>query len=279
MTSGNWTADGVWTESRYTKPQLIRSKSALSSCLAGKTLFFVGSSFTRVMLLGFLEELTGQKQNPSIGSRHPKRFCANLDGYDIETCGWPNSKWWIVERQGRKNKYAIVKEAQYTTSPPHAFPDGPGPNQWMIVFQFKTFVLTPQLDADIVRQAHGYKVNLLILEAGIWGYLPFLGSREEQTRLWLETIQQGYTSSNVIVITDGFHHGMIGPHVVNGSIARKLLADAVARAQFVSFDRTDLLVQASKLPALSESMDSHGYAGSVSNLHIQMLFSFMCNKV
>lgn len=277
MVSGNWTDDGHWDEHYDKSPQLIRKRSLLSACLRGKTLFFAGSSFTRVMILGFLEELTGQTQDSNIGSRHPNRSCANMDGYDIESCGWPGSKWWILQPKG-SGQHDIVQEAAYTTAPPAVFPRGPTDEQWMIVFQFKTFVRTPELDTEIIRQARGYRADLFILETGIWGFLHVLGSEEEQSQSLLHTIRQGYSVNNVIMVTDGFHRGVIGPHMVNGSVARDLLHNAARDAGFIRFDRTDLLFQASKQPALAASMSAHGYAGRVSNLHTLMLFSFMCRK-
>ena len=230
---------------------------------------------TRTMVVGFLEELTGQKQSTHIESRDgDSNSCSNLDGYDIANCGWPRSKWWLVEHK------KLVREAKYTTPPQeaHEFPPAPGPGQWLLVFQFKTFVSTPELDADLIRQAgsSGYKADLLVIETGIWGYLPWLGPVEEQTSTFLRTIQMGYTASNVVVITDGFHQGMIGPHVVNGSVASTALGAESGRMGFIHFDRTMLLHNASLHPDWAESMSSHGYAGAVSNMHALILFSFMC---
>jgi len=262
-----------------TTPLLIRKRSVLASCLSGRTVFFAGSSFARTMVVGFLEELTKQKQSTHIESRDgDSNSCRNLDGYDIANCGWPRSKWWLVERQ-KQGVVVVVDEAKYMTPPQtHEFPPTPGPGQWLIVFQFKTFVSTPELDADLIRQvgSSGYKADLLVIETGIWGYLSWLGSVEEQTSTFLQTIQTGYTASNVIVITDGFHQGMIGPHVVNGSVASTALGAESGSMGFIHFDRTMLLHNASRHPDWAVSMSSHGYAGAVSNMHALILFSFMC---
>ena len=279
MTSGNWTADGTWVAKSYSRNPLIRKRSVLSSCLSRRILFFAGSSFTRVMLLDFLEELTGEVQDPHIGSRHPKKFCSNLDGYDIKTCGWPSSKWWLLGRQAGRAKLHIVKEASFA-SPPTSFPVIPGKDQWMVVFQFKTFVRTPELDTEILRQARGYQADLLVIETGVWGFLPSSNETvEEQSRKWIKSVQEEYTASNVIVMMDGFHYGMIGPHVVHGAVARNSLFNISWDAGFIRFDRTDMLRHAALVPALSDSMAAHGYSGAVSKLHALMLFSFLCNAV
>jgi hypothetical protein len=271
ISSGNWSKDGDWGP----RSHLISKRSILSQCLAKRTLLFVGSSFMRTMLIGFLEELTGRKHNTYIESRHPGKFCGNLDGYDVTACGWPASKWWLVERQGR-NQYTVVKEVKYS-SPPKTFPPEPEKDQWLIVFQFKTFVLTPELDTEVIRQARGYKADLLVLETGIWGFLPWFGSMEFQTETLLKTIREGFTTSHVIFIIDGFHHGMIGPHVVNSSIAAPVLNSVAQQMGLIRFDRTGMLESAHNNPALAESMSRHGYAGAVSNLHTLMLFSLICN--
>jgi hypothetical protein len=148
----------------------------------------------------------------------------------------------------------------------------------LIVFQFKTFVSTPELDAEVIRQTRGYNADLLVLETGIWGFVPKLGSAEHQSRTFLKTMQDGFKASNIIIITDGFHQGMIGPHVVNGSIAASALKTASLDLGCITFDRTKLLHDANSIPLLADSMAKHGYAGLVSNLHALMLFSFICAK-
>ncbi len=284
MISGHWSvhdnsADGGSWIDDSSGGVLIKRRSVLASCLRGKTIFFAGSSFLRVMLLGFIEELTGQQEDPYIASRDPdmRNFpaCKNLDGYDLQRCGWPQSKWWLIGPSSQ-NKYVVIDQLKHTM-PPAIFPDRPNRenNQWLIVFQFKTFVLTPEVDAEIVRQAEGYKADLIVIDTGIWGYLPHLGSILDQTSSFFKTIQRGY-SNNVIAIIDGYHQGMIGPHIVNGSLTRATLIETAARLGFIVFDRTNLLMDtASQQP---ETMTQHGYAGLVSDVHAQMLFSFMCSK-
>lgn len=241
----------------------------VGACLKGRTVYLVGSSHMRTMVLDLLKGMTGREQDMHIASRD--RGCTGLDGFDIKGCGWPQSKVWEMEG-GR-----VVSEEKYV-EPRRLFEDGLSGDAWRLVFQFKTFVDTPELDDMIVRQLNGYKASVVVIEVGIWGWLAYEGGGglDEQARRFLEKIRSGYDGTIVLVV-DGYNYGHVGPHIVNGStIAPVLVRVAQELKDILVFDRTESLVAAGKVERLRESMERHGYAGTVSREHARMLFSFLC---
>lgn len=242
---------------------------ALSRCMVRKTVYFAGSSHTRAMLLPFVERMTGHKQDPNLASRH--KPCTNLDGLDLTHCGWPYSRSWTFDRRGR------LRHEQTFTSPPQFFELLDLFRQdWRIVFQFKTFVSTPELDQEIVRQLEEYEADLLVLEVGIWGWIPIHQDLANHTKILLNTLRSGFDGT-IIMIVDGFNYGPVGPHVVNGSaIAPVLQQIARQYGDVLVFDRTPSLIEASQQPYLHKSMESHGYAGLVADTHLDSLLYFIC---
>lgn len=242
---------------------------ALSRCMARKTVYFAGSSHTRAMLLPFVERMTGHRQDPNLASRH--KPCANLDGLDLTHCGWPYSRSWTFDRRGR------LRHEQTFTSPPLSFePLDLFRQDWRFVFQFKTFVSTPGLDQEILRQLEEYEADLLVLEVGVWGWLPAHQDLANHTRTLLDTLRTGFDGT-IIMIVDGFNYGPVGPHVVNGSAVAPVLK-RVARqyGDVLVFDRTPSLIEASQLSYLRGSMEKHGYAGLVADAHLTSLLYFVC---
>lgn len=237
--------------------------------LNGRTLFFVGSSHMRTMLLDMLQGITGRVQDLHIASR--SRSCPNLDGFDIQGCGWPHSKMWEIAG-GR-----VLAEEKHV-QPRTTFPPAAPTDAWRMVFQFKTFVDTPELDAMIVKQANGYRADALVLELGIWGWLAYEGGGdlEAQATRFFNVIRGGYDGTIVLVV-DAYNFGHVGPHIVNGSeIAPVLLRVARGMQDVLVFDRTEGLLAAAKVERLQESMARHGYAGAVSMAHIRALLSVLC---
>jgi hypothetical protein len=235
--------------------------------LDGHTILFAGSSHTRTMLLDFLLFITGTRPNSHLMASR-QYFCKNQDGMDIDNCGWPSSAQWLLQRNA-------ILEHTLLTKPTKVFPNQPKNDQWRIVFQFKTFVSTPRIDRQIIRQLYGYNASCLVLEVGIWGFLSQEGSLEDQAWSLLFAIRESFIGS-IILIIDGYHSGMIGPHVVTGKhIAPTLRTVANYFGDIFVFDRTESLNKASKCSFLASSMAEHGYAGTVATRHVLSLFNFI----
>ena len=235
--------------------------------LDGHTILFAGSSHTRTMLLDLLLFITGSRPDSRrMASR--QYFCKNQDGMDIDSCGWPSSAQWLLQRDA-------ILEHTLQTEPAKVFPDQPGNDEWRIVFQFKTFVSTPRLDRQIIRQLIGYSASCLVLEVGIWGFLSQEGSLEDQAWRLLFALREGFAGSIILVI-DGYHSGMIGPHVVTGErIAPTLRTVSSYFGDIFVFDRTESLNKASACSFLASSMAEHGYAGTVATRHVLSLLRFI----
>jgi hypothetical protein len=81
-------------------------------------LAFAGSSHTRTMLLDLLLFITGSRPDSRrMASR--QYFCKNQDGMDIDSCGWPSSAQWLLQRDA-------ILEHTLQTEPAKNFPDQPG---------------------------------------------------------------------------------------------------------------------------------------------------------
>lgn len=256
---------------RQSKPMPHMDKASIARCMQNKTTYFAGSSHTRTMLLSLIERITKKPQDSNLASRH--KSCANLDGLDITDCGWPYSRYWVFGHN------ALLKKEATFFSPPNLFTDlNETSNEWRFVFQFKTFVSTPVLDQEIIRQLHEYHANLLVLEVGIWGWMPSNQNLAEHATVLLNTLRNNYTGTIILVI-DGFNFGPVGPHIVNGSVIAPILTNVAQNMQDVLiFDRTSSLQAANKKKYLQNSMMRHGYAGEVADAHMSSLLHFICMK-
>ena len=236
----------------------------------GHTIFFAGSSHMRTMVLDLLEFITGRRPDSSrMASR--QYACPNLDGMDIERCGWPASARWLMRRDE-------IIEHKLFAEPPEDFPQLYDDDEaWRIVYQFKTFVSTPRLDRQIVRQLAGYTASCLVIEVGAWGFLEQEeGSLEDQAWRLMHTLREGFKGSIILVI-DGYHSGAVGPHIkVEGAhIAPTLKRIAGHWGDIFVFDRTESLHDAATRPLLSSSMAAHGYAGAVATRHVLSIMRFL----
>jgi hypothetical protein len=245
------------------------SGSSLAKCMSSKTIYFAGSSFMRTMLLPFIERMTERPQDYNLASR--SKLCSNLDGLDLISCGWPYSRSWTFNKRGR-----LIKEISYVSPPSEIDLLHIERRDWRFVFQFKTFINTPELDQEILVQLEEYEADLLILEVGIWGWMPNHEDLNLHTKEMLQRLRKGY-SGNIIMIVDGYHLGPIGPHVVNGSyVAPILIKVAKEFKDILVLDRTHSLYQAYEMSNLKTSMKRHGYGGRVADTHFLVLLDFIC---
>ena len=250
--SGDWNAAGMWTHP-------LLSPTALSACLKNKTIFFAGDSHLRMVVLGLIENLTSTVQDLYIDSRDNKLSgCGGRDGFDIKECGWPRSKRWVLNASGNLTEEIKILRPVDVMSAPRLQDE-----EWWTVFQFKTFVSTPLVDASIMEQLRVYSADLLVLETGPWGWVPYDGlNYSAQATRFLQTVLRGFKGP-VVWLLDGQQDNM-----------DELRAVLARFPDVLVFDRTRSIVRGLlwQLP----SYHVHGYAGPIATTHGLQLLTWAC---
>jgi len=263
-----------WVFQIDNKPAFDSSINEQVTKLAGKSVFFYGTSFCRELYFEMVrglynrEMLTfeemfipsyktqvafggkcGRKSNNKLSESFGKRACllgptgCNLPGkagIDRALCGWPNNR----------SEYSSEVD---------------------IHFQFKTYVSTPEHDAHVLAKIISHNPDYLILGSAEWGinkYLKSARNHSEQAADFLDPIFKNFPGKKIFVYNNGYNR--------SSKYVREYIQNRIdlGDTSVAIFDMGNIKFE---LRTKGIKPNGHGYSGPITKATTQSILDTIIN--